>query len=98
MKFPNYGRGLPFLYLDAFSFSYTHEFIEKNFEKWSISLFFTFCPTPKTPGVLKFTIYVPLILKMLQTRNRSSGYQEVFVTGRKRIAMNTRSPEFTQVN
>ena len=46
----NFGRGLPALYHYAFSFSQTCAVVEKKIFENS-SLFGSFCPTPKAPGV-----------------------------------------------
>ena len=73
----NFGRGLPALHHYAFSFSQTCVVVKKKiFENWSL-----FAPTPRPRGAkdLKFTIYVPLIPKMLHTKfekNWTSSYQE----------------------
>jgi hypothetical protein len=60
-EFHNFGSGLLALHHHAFSFSSICEVVEKKiFENWSIMG--SFCPSPKAPGTMKFTIYVPLHL------------------------------------
>jgi hypothetical protein len=58
-KFHNFGRGLLALHHHAFSFSSTCAVVQKKiFENWSI--LGSFCPAPKAPAAMKFTISVPL--------------------------------------
>jgi hypothetical protein len=58
-KFHNFGRNLPALHHNAFSFFSTYAVIEKRiFENWSI--LGSFCSAPKGTGTMKFTLFVPL--------------------------------------
>ena len=74
----NFGRGLPALHHYAFSFSQTCAVVKKKiFENWS--LFSPPTPGPRGARDLKFTIYVPLVPKMLHTKfekNWTGSYQE----------------------
>ena len=74
----NFGKGIPALHHYAFGFSQTCAVVKKKiFENWS--LLGSFYPAPRGARDLKFTIYVPLVPKMLHTKfekNWTGGYQE----------------------
>jgi hypothetical protein len=75
----NFGRGIPALHHHGFSFSYIHVVSEEIFLKIGLFSLFARHQQPQGTEVLQFTIYVPHVLNMHQTKfekNRNSGYQE----------------------
>lgn len=51
----------------------------RYFVFWKLVNLMQFCTIPTTPGILKFTLYVPVVLKMFDTKfekNWYGGYQK----------------------
>ena len=58
------------LYITMHLVSLRRVVVKKIFENWS--LLGSFCPTPKGARDLKFTIYVPLVPKMLHAKEEGT--------------------------